>query len=112
MITALPAEGNTTRRIVRYRGMPRASADSRVEMGTSRSASSDVRAMKGIMIVERAMTPVVVLKTRRGLTIPTAPSSKMRENAKIPTTIDGIWVMTSTKNRTAAPARFFPYSAR
>ena len=112
VITALLEEGSTTRRIARYRGIPRASADSRVEMGTRRRASSEVRATNGIMIVDKAMTPVAVLKTSRLSTTPAAPSSRMRENAKMPTTMDGIWVMTSTKNRTAAPTRFFPYSAR
>src|SRR5206468_3809005 len=63
VITALLEEGSTTRRIARYRGIPRASADSRVEMGTRRNASSEVRAMKGIMIVDKAMTPVVVLRS-------------------------------------------------
>src|SRR5881397_1339497 len=57
--TALLEEGSTTRRIARYRGIPRASADSRVEMGTRRNASSEVRATNGIMIVDRAMTPVL-----------------------------------------------------
>src|SRR5206468_10838178 len=59
---------------------------SRVETGTSRSASSEVRATKGIMIVDRAMTPVIVLNARRGLTSPAKDSDRMTEYAKMPTT--------------------------
>src|SRR5947208_4294229 len=44
-------DGRTTRRMARYRGMPRARAASLAEVGTSRMASSEVRATIGIMIV-------------------------------------------------------------
>ena len=79
MTSALAHDGRTTRRIVRYRGIPRASAASLADVGTSRSASSDVRATIGIMIVASAMTAEITLKTRGGGKKPRRDSSKMKE---------------------------------
>ena len=91
-------------------GIPRARAASRVATGTRRRASSDVRATTGIMIVARAITAAIALVASLGLPTFSRLNSKMIEKAKIPTTMDGICVITSLKNRRARPRRLFPYS--
>ena len=79
MTSALAHDGRTTRRMARYRGMPRARAASLAEVGTSRMASSEVRATIGIMIVASAMTAEITLKTSGGGKKPRRESSKMNE---------------------------------
>ena len=92
--------------MTRYFGTPRASAASRIEPGTSRSASSEVRATNGMMMTANASAPAIALNTMPGKAI--WKVAKMNK----PMTMDGRPVMTSAKNRTAKTRGPFPYSAR
>src|SRR5204862_8247443 len=53
---ALLADGTTTRRMVRYRGMPKARDDSITALRTRRKDSSEVHDKYGIMKVDSART--------------------------------------------------------
>ena len=62
------AAGSTTLKTARARVAPSASAPSRIEPGTSRSSSSVVLAMIGIIIVPRANPPASALNCLNGTT--------------------------------------------
>ena len=62
------ADGNTTLNTARLRVAPSASAPSRIVPGTSRSSSSVVRAMIGIIITPSARPPARALNCLNGST--------------------------------------------
>src|SRR5207247_6901009 len=76
---ALLADGTTTRRMVRYRGMPKARDDSLTAMGTRRKAYSEGRATNGTMMVDSARTPEIVQIGRAHVLTPVTPNSRTRE---------------------------------
>ena len=75
-------------------------------MGTIRSISSVERTTIGIISTDSATEPMMPMRT---------PGPKKIENsakANRPATIDGMPVMTSTKNVSARSSRPVPYSCR
>ncbi|MCY1243294.1 hypothetical protein D9M72_563020 [compost metagenome] len=101
------AVGMTTLRMVRHLRTPRAYAASRSSLGTIFSISSLERTTTGIIRTESATAataPVLV---------PGPTTAKKNAAAKRPATIEGMPVMTSTKNVMArASGRSSPYSTR
>src|SRR5215467_4686811 len=104
------AVGSTIFMIVFHFGMPSAYAPSRSAAGTSRSISSLARVMVGSISTESASAAAKPEYAGR-------PPLKYGEttatqNARMnrPLTIDGMPVITSTKNRTAPTSRPRPYS--
>ena len=97
---------STTFTMVSHFGTPSAYAASRSSFGTSLSISSDARTTTGIISTASATEPTAPIRT---------PGPKISANsayANRPATIDGMPVMTSTKNVIALPSRVGPYSTR
>ena len=106
------AVGRTIFRIVFHCGMPSAYAPSRSGPGTSRSISSVERTMVGNISTVSASEAAKpenrgVPLLNHGLTISTQKASTNR-----PATMDGMPVITSTKNRTVRANLPRPYSTR
>jgi hypothetical protein len=98
--------GRTTLRIVRHFGTPRAYAASRSSFGTILSISSDARTTTRIMRTDNATAPAKPSRT------PGPKKIANRAKANRPATIDGMPVMTSTKNVIARASLPLPYSTR
>ena len=108
MPDAMPAidVGTTTLRIVRHFGTPSAYDASRSSFGTILSISSVERTTTGIISTDSATEPMKPIRT------PGPANSANSANAKRPATIDGMPVMTSTKNVMARASLPRPYSTR
>ena len=105
---AMPATEvrSTTLTIVRHFGTPSAYAASRSSFGTTLSISSVDRTTTGIISTDSATEPAKPTRTLG------PKNSENRANANRPATIDGMPVITSTKNVIAFASRPRPYSTR
>ena len=97
---------STTLMIVRHFGVPNAYAASRSSLGTILSISSVDRTTTGIMSTDSATAPMNPIRTDG------PRNSANSANANRPATIDGMPVMTSTKNVIARDSLPRPYSTR
>ncbi len=99
--------GSTTLMIVRHFGTPRAYDASRRSSGTSRNISSVERTTVGIISSDKAIEPPMPARNAG------PKSSTSRARANRPATIDGMPVITSTRNvMTRAMRERAPYSTR
>ena len=105
---AMPAieVGSTTLMIVRHFGTPSAYAASRSSFGTILSISSVERTTTGIISTDSATEPMKPMR------MPGPKNSANSAKANRPATIDGMPVMTSTKNVIARASLPRPYSTR